>query len=184
MRINGWALAAVAALALAAGGCGGNEAADGGTVAGEPAAEAEAAAADFDELDMCALSEPAEREAALGEPVTAAEPKNGVANRGCEISGSSGKAYLIYLLTEAPGPAPAYFETVRQEAGDGVKDIPGVGEKAFSVADSGSVNVYALSGKYVLNSSIVYFQDSDRPAGTGPLVDGLWVLTGRILERL
>jgi hypothetical protein len=181
--LPGWTLAVLAVTALAVGGCGGSE--GGGTTDNPGAAPPKNAEFLFSDLDACSLSQPAEREAALGEAASATEQKNGAANRGCEATGVSDKAYLIYLLTQTPVPAAQYYDDVRKDAtGPDVADISGLGEKAFSSAASGSITVQALAKDYVLDVSIVYFQDADRPAETGPTVDRLKVLTQQVIDRI
>ena len=177
-----WTLAGLAVTALALGGCGGTDEADSPGGGAAPAKNADFL---FSDLDACGLSQPAEREAALGEAAAATEQKNGAASRGCQATGDSDQAYLIYLLTQTPVPAPQYYDEVRKEAdGPDVKDISGLGEKAFSSASSGSITVQALAKDYVLDVSIVYYQDADRPAETGPTIDRLKVLTEQVIGRL
>jgi len=60
----------------------------------------------------------------------------------------------------------------------------GGGEKAFSSASAGSISVQALAKNYVLDVSVMYYQDADRPADTGPTIDRLKVLTEQIIGRL
>jgi hypothetical protein len=138
---------------------------------------------DFDDIDMCGLTEAAEREAVLGEPAAATEAKDGVLSRGCQATGASDRSYVIYLVTDTPVPARQYYDELRAET-PGVRDLSGVGEAAFADVRDGSVTVHTLTGDYVLDTSLMYFQDSDLPADTGPVVDRLSVLTGRIIDRL
>ncbi|WP_433052834.1 hypothetical protein [Dactylosporangium sp. CS-033363] len=163
-------LLASAVLVLA--GCGDEK------VAAPPEAKSNAAA--YDSVDVCALADDAQYQAALGEQPAGKERRDTDSLKACAVDGASGAFYIFLSVSR---PAMAAGEQVGFDKA-AVKDARELDAGTFSYFDEGQAYVETSDGALVLRASFVYYLDSGKITDGPGIVNRLHTLLGQMTQKV